>query len=57
VGVILVDQQNVDVGDIGVHRHQILGDVGVGDPAGARVDFGLLGERHAEALDDAADPT
>ena len=52
--VRLVDEDHLDVVHVGIHRHMILGDVGVHDAAEAVIDQRLLVQRHADAPHHAA---
>ena len=47
--VVLVDKDHVDVVDVGIHRHVVLGQVVVHEAAEAVVGQGLLLQRHADA--------
>ena len=53
--VRLLDENHLDVVYVGVHRHMILGDVGVHDAAEPVIDQRLLVQRHADAPDHAAE--
>ena len=53
--VVLLDEDDVDVVDIGVDRDVILGEVVVHEAAEARDRARLLLQRHADAPDDAAE--
>ena len=52
--VRLVDEDHLDVVDVGVHRHVVFGEIGIHDPAELVVDQGFLVQRHADAHDHAA---
>src|SRR5207248_2068227 len=52
--VFLVDEDDVDVGYVGVHRHEVFTEVGVQIAAAARVDGRVLGERHGQPVDNSA---
>ena len=52
--VRLVDEDHLDIVDVGVHRHMIFGDVGIHDAAEPVIDQRLLVQRHADAPDHAA---
>src|SRR4051812_14660768 len=52
--VPLVDEDDLDVVHVCVHRDMILGDVGVHDAAEAVIDERLLVQRHADAPDHGA---
>ena len=52
--VRLVDEDHLDVVHVGIHRHMVLGDVGVHDAAEAVIDQRLLVQRHADAPHHAA---
>ena len=52
--VLLVDEDHLDVVHVGIHRHMILGDVGIHDATEAVVDQRFLVQRHADAPDHAA---
>ena len=52
--VLLIDEDHLDVVDVGIHRHMILGDVGIHDPAEAVVDERFLVQRHTHAPDHTA---
>lgn len=45
---------HVERGDVGVHGHQAVGVVPVGEVSAGRLQPGVLGERPADAEDDAA---
>ena len=47
--VVLVDEDHLDVVDVGVDRHVVLGEVVVHEAAEAVVDHALLVQRHADA--------
>ena len=49
------DEDDVDVGSVGVDRDEVVAEGGVGDAPGAGVDDGLLEQRLADAADGAAD--
>jgi len=53
-GIRFVDEDHLDVVDVGVNRHMVLGDVVVDDPAKAVVVNGFLMQRLADAADDGA---
>src|SRR6266550_6005685 len=55
VPVVLVDEDHVDVRDVGVDGQEVFRQVGVQIPSGSCVDGRVLPERHAEAVDDASD--
>ena len=55
LGVGLVDEDDLDLSNVGVHGDMVFGDVGVHDPAEFMVDQRLLMQRHADAPDHAAD--
>ena len=46
--VRLVDEDHLDLVHVGVHRHVVLGDVGVHDAAELVIDQRLLVQRHAD---------
>ena len=50
----LVDEDHVDVMDIGIHRHMILGEIVIDETAIAVVDHGLFMQRHADTADHGA---
>src|SRR5207237_898980 len=54
VAIILVAEADVDLADVGVHRHVVLGEVGVDEASVALVEQRLFHQRHAHAPDDAA---
>ena len=49
MGIGLIDEDDVDVVHVGIHRHMILGDIGVHDAAEFVVEQRLLVQRHADA--------
>lgn len=56
VRVVLVDEDHVhDRRRVGVHRHGVFGEIGIGDAPVAGVDNRVLHEGHADAADHAAD--
>ena len=52
--VRLFDEDHLNVVDVGIHRHMILGDVGIHDAAEGVIDQRFLVQRHADAPDHAA---
>src|SRR3954452_7651518 len=50
----LVDELDLDRADVGVHRNDILGEIGIQKTAIARVDFAYLPQRRADAPHDPA---
>ncbi len=54
VRIVLRNENHVDRTDVGVDRHQVLGQVHVRKGTEVPVEMRLLQERHADSLDDAA---
>ncbi len=53
--VVLLDKEHLhERRRIGVHRHRVLCEAGVGHPAVAGIHDGMLHQRHADAADHAA---
>ena len=48
------DEDDVDVGDVGVDGDEVVAEGGIGDASAARVGGGLLEQRLADAADDLA---
>ena len=53
-GVRLVYEDDLDVLDVCVHRHEIFGDVGIDDATVPMINQRLLAQRHADTPDHAA---
>ena len=51
VRILLVDQDRLERGHVGVHRHVVFAEVGVHGPPGARIHDGLFVQREADAPD------
>src|SRR6516225_3486836 len=52
--VVLFDEDRLERGDVGVHRHMILAEIGVHHPSRAVIHDGLLVQREGDAPDHAA---
>ena len=52
--LVLVDEDHVDIVDVGVHRHVVLGEIVVHEAAELVVEHASPPERHADAPDHAA---
>jgi hypothetical protein len=50
----LLDEDDLYVVNVGVHRHMIFGDVGIHDAPEGMIDQRLLVQRHTDAADDGA---
>jgi hypothetical protein len=55
VRVVLLDEEGLQLPDVGMHRHEIFSEIGVGHPPEARIETRLLEQRHADAADHPAD--
>ena len=53
--VVLLDHDHIETANVGVDRHEVLGEIDIRVRADAAVEVRLLEQRHADALHDAAE--